>query len=31
MNCPRYNKKVKKAFNFWMQPGMGPPYNESQM
>lgn len=29
MNCPGYNKKLKKIF--WMEPRMGPPYNQSQM
>lgn len=31
MNCPGHNKKLKKIFNFWMEPRMGPPYQESQM
>lgn len=31
MNCPGYNKKLKKIFNFWIKPRMGPPFNESQM
>lgn len=28
MNRPECNKKLKKMFNFWMEPRMGPPYNE---